>query len=159
MAGRARRGFTMVEMVVVVAVIAVLTAIAAPLFLSQQPDQALKESASDVAAGVRFARSLAVNGGTISGVQSPDYVEIMFDTAAQTYTVQAGEGNNAPVIIRVKQFADYHPGTVTMTATQPSIRFQRNGAANRFVTLTLTQALTTHTKTVEITRAGLARVQ
>lgn len=158
------RGFTMIEVVVVVAMIAILVAVAAPIFLQQKPEQNLKEAASDLAAAVRYARSLAVSG-TTTGAVRPDSIDVTFDAVANEYRIVAVQAGTPPVTtpMKIGRMSSYHPGQLSMGVFTPdgsnTIRFRRNGASNQIARVTVTEALTGRNRVVEITRAGLARIQ
>jgi prepilin-type N-terminal cleavage/methylation domain-containing protein len=156
------RGFTMVEMVVAIAIVAVLAAIAAPIFLSQKPEANLKEAIADIAAIVRSARSAAVSGRTVGGDAAPDSVEVRFEVALnEIHVVANGTGavGARGGFLKVLQLGDYHPGQLSMVPSRPIITFRRNGAADAPATVQLNEALTGRNRVVEITRAGLVRVQ
>lgn len=54
------RGFTLVEVIMVIALMAIMLAIAAPSFFSWQESAQYKEVARDILSGLRNARSIAV---------------------------------------------------------------------------------------------------
>jgi len=56
----ASRGFTLIELLVVLALLGLVLAVVSPLVPNALPGVALKGAAQDVAAGLRYARSLAV---------------------------------------------------------------------------------------------------
>ena len=61
--GRAQTGFTMIEMAIVLAMIGVIVAIAVPSFDRYRSLEEAKETATEIAAALRRARSLAVKEG------------------------------------------------------------------------------------------------
>lgn len=151
----------MIEVVVVVAIIGILVAVAVPIFLKQKPEQNLKEAASDLAASVRYARSLAVSG-TMTGAVRPDSIDVVFDAGLNEYRILAVEGG-VPTPMKIGRLSSYHPGQLSMSVFTPdgsnTISFRRNGASNQVARVTVTEALTGRNRIVEITRAGLARIQ
>ncbi len=60
MARQAERGFTLVEMMVVMAMLALIMAVIPPLFSNSLSSATLRAAARDVAAGLRTARSEAI---------------------------------------------------------------------------------------------------
>jgi len=56
-----KKGFTLVELITVIALLAILMAIATPSFMSWRESAQYKEVARDVLSGLRRARSLAVS--------------------------------------------------------------------------------------------------
>ena len=59
-ARQAERGFTLVEMLIVMAIMALILAVVPPLFSGSLSSATLKAAARDVAAGLRSARSEAI---------------------------------------------------------------------------------------------------
>lgn len=84
MNGTAERGFTLLELLVVLAVIGLLAALAAPRLAGMLPDAALDAGARELQAGLREARSLALR-------RNRD-VAFTLDGAANRYRVGAGGG-------------------------------------------------------------------
>jgi|GEM_PF-4130205 len=85
------RGFTLTELIVVVALIAVVSAIAIPAWRSMKRNSDLKSAAYEVMAGIQWAKSQAVKENTCIGISfSPpacpsgqgDCYEIFRDDAA-----------------------------------------------------------------------------
>lgn len=58
------RGFTLVELVVVLGVIAVMAAVIVPIYVSKLPEMRLKSAARSLVGDLRYARSLAVADDT-----------------------------------------------------------------------------------------------
>ena len=72
-------GFTLIELMVVVAIFAILTAIAVPFFIGKMPARRLEAAASDVNAAIRVARLNAVKKNTTATLQ--------FDVDAESYVI------------------------------------------------------------------------
>jgi general secretion pathway protein H len=60
--GRRGTGFTMLELLIVMAILGLTAALAVPMFAQAMPDIQAKAAARDVAAMMRAARSLAITG-------------------------------------------------------------------------------------------------
>ena len=61
---RRMRGFTMTELIIVVAIAAILAALAAPSFKSMIRNMAVRSAADDLVAGIQFARSEAIRSNS-----------------------------------------------------------------------------------------------
>jgi len=81
------RGFTLMEMMIVVVVIGVIAAMAIPSFLSYMPKLKVKACARDIVSQLRLARSKSVAERRPYGVA--------FDVGAKCYTVFADTDNPA----------------------------------------------------------------
>ncbi len=88
---RLRRGFTLIELMIVLAVAAVLAALAAPSFVEQLSRRRIEGSATDLSTDLQFARSQAVTeptGSTVSVItqNSGTQYRIFKTSAAGTST-------------------------------------------------------------------------
>ncbi|MBI5137935.1 MAG: prepilin-type N-terminal cleavage/methylation domain-containing protein [Nitrospirae bacterium] len=79
----AQAGFTLIEMMVVVAVLAIMTGIAIPNVLAWMPAVSLKNETNAMLGAMQRARSLAINNGLEH--------RVLFDYANQTYQVDKGD--------------------------------------------------------------------
>lgn len=83
----ARRGFTLIEMLIVVVIIAIAAAIAVPMMSSASSMQ-VRAAASMVAADLEYAKSMAISRG-----QS---YSVVFDEANETYQIEDQSGTVIP---------------------------------------------------------------
>jgi prepilin-type N-terminal cleavage/methylation domain-containing protein len=77
---KSSRGFTVIEMVIVIAIIAIAVSVAAPNFNSFRQNTNLKEAARDISSDISLYRQRAV-------AENRGY-QINFSAAANTYTIQ-----------------------------------------------------------------------
>ena len=81
---RKRSGFTVIELVVVIAVLGILTALGVPNFLSWLPKYRLKTAARDLYSNMQLAKLSAIKNNA-------DWA-IVFNKAADQYQVCSGRG-------------------------------------------------------------------
>jgi len=86
--GKEKRGYTLVELVIVVSIIALIAAIAVP-DMSSAPDAKLRLAAEEVASAIRFARSEALRTGEGHG--------LTISQATQKVTVKKYDISVAPI--------------------------------------------------------------
>jgi prepilin-type N-terminal cleavage/methylation domain-containing protein len=77
-----QKGFSLVELMVVVAILLLLGAVSIPTLVTTYPTYKLKKSARDVCSNMRKARSIAVK-------QQRDVI-IRFDTSQNSYSIDDG---------------------------------------------------------------------
>lgn len=158
------RGFSLIELVVVLAIVAVMVGLAIPMFSRTTPDERLRQATTELVANLRIARSLAVSGQVFGAIGIVEAVDVTFDDAAETYTITAinlATGATAPV--KTVALSRYRGATLDLTPTiaptpATPVRFGKNGAADRIATILLRETVIGRTRSVEITRAGLARI-
>lgn len=82
---RPRRGFTMIELVIVIVIVATVAAIAVPRFTQATRRQQLEAAAERVAADLELARTRSR--------ASSQSVSVLFEKAKEQYTVSGGGGD------------------------------------------------------------------
>ena len=119
-----RRGFTTVELVLVLTIMAITATLAADVISTTESNQRADRAAREVVAALRFARNMAMTTGNTSGVE--------FDTTAKTAKVYTminsvqtwvtvpftGTGKSGQYIINFA--GDREILGVTMTVSLPS---------------------------------------
>ncbi|MPS98116.1 MAG: prepilin-type N-terminal cleavage/methylation domain-containing protein [Pseudomonas sp.] len=143
------RGFTLIEMMVVVALVAILAALAAPSFIAQIANQRVSSAALELQSLLQLARSEAVY----------KRVESSFVGAGQTWSAKTGGQ-----LVREARV----PDAVTVSPSGDSsqgVLFETTGTARQFsgastlYTLTVTAHHATRMQCLRVTRAGLVRQQ
>ncbi|WAT83519.1 GspH/FimT family pseudopilin [Delftia acidovorans] len=143
------RGFTLIEMMVVVALVAILAALAAPSFIAQIANQRVSSAALELQSLLQLARSEAVY----------KRVESSFVGTGQTWSAKSGGQ-----LVREARV----PDAVTVSPSGDSsqgVLFETTGTARQFsgastlYTLTVTARHATRMHCLRVTRAGLVRQQ
>jgi len=82
---KARKAFTLFELIIVVAIIIIMVAVAAPMTSSYIVERSLYNTAAQIQQDIRLAQQLAITHSTTSKF------EIHFDPANNSYTVETSE--------------------------------------------------------------------
>jgi type IV fimbrial biogenesis protein FimT len=145
-----RTGFTLLELMIIIAVIGILSAIAIPSFLSMLPGMRLNGAARMVAGDLMAARMKAVKLNHKAKVFFDDaYQYRICDDADKNGTVDDGEGD---VVTRNLQ-TEYD--NVTLSSNLDPV-FSPRGTANSFGTVTLTN--TSGSKYVKAAISGRIKI-
>ncbi len=129
------RGFTLIELMVVIALIAILTAIAIPSYQTFMVRSRLKGAARQVMSDLMNARMMAVslNQNVKVHIEGDGHTYQIWSDANNDGTVASNEGVN----ISKDLHQDYHD--VALSKTNDPI-FNPRGAASQFGTVTVTNS-------------------
>jgi type II secretion system protein H len=85
------RGFTLIEVLIVVALMVIMMAFAAPSMIQWREDANIKGVASDVLSGLRQARSLAIsNNQVITATLDPDAHQLSYNGITKELATNVG---------------------------------------------------------------------
>jgi len=143
-----RAGFTLAELVVLVAVVGVLFSMTIPLLLSYYRAAAVKSASQEVVALLNQARQLAIQTNSTLGVcvNLPTTTQMQFIQNGCGGTVWIGPGTNDAGRFNLPQGFTVGPAT--------NVTFDYLGAAQPAVTYTVTNTATGATLTVRIAISG-----
>ena len=147
----AEKGFTLAELVILIAVIGILSVMAVPAFLRYYQAATLKSGAQQFVAMINQARELAIkeNGNVCVKLSSPTQMTYALNTC--TGTAWVGAGTDAAGNINL-------PTGLTATSSANPI-FNYVGSALPAATFTLTNTQTSATLTVVVAASGRVTVQ
>lgn len=111
--GGKTRGFTLLELLVVLVIAGMLMALVPPVVSAVVPGTRAKVAARDLAATLRYARNLAVIRSTT--------IDVQFDTSKQTYVIANGKPETPP-----------HGAAITIVGNETpyTLRFYADGSSN-----------------------------
>jgi prepilin-type N-terminal cleavage/methylation domain-containing protein len=178
-----KKGFTLVEVMIVVAIIGILSAMAVPSFKKFSAHQNLNGAARELFSDVRGARVSAIMEGVQYGIYFPNATQFQLIKVANapTYTSFAQAYAAAPLILCYSVVMTYDLNAlgyygITMTLTGPTPAympvFQRTGTVSSVNSIATAPVFSTaapynivltssygETKTVIINAAGYALIQ
>lgn len=135
-----QRGFTMIELLTVVAIIAVLLSLAAPSFREQLARRTLEGAANELSADLQYTRTQAVSNNAVTALAT---------TSVSQYTITSGA-------IPPYKTVTLDPAlrvTSGVTASYDPLRAMANA-----VTLTLTSTRTTASLQLETNAMGRVKL-
>lgn len=112
------RGFTLLELLVVLAVMALLTAISIPMFSSGASHQEIRIAAREIATGLRLARSLAVTAN--------DEATFSLDVDQRIYSV---DGRSTSRLTGALELTFYTPRPELLDGAVGTVRFFPDGSS------------------------------
>jgi len=143
---RSSKGFTLAELLTVVAVMGIMSAIAIPSFLSFQPAMRLNGATREVFSKLNHARAQAVEDNRTYKVVVPDNhtITTWIDTNADDNVdiIESPDANDIQL--------NYSDVTIAVSNNTP-IQFNSRGTTNGARTYTLTRGSSTKTITVSVT--------
>jgi type IV fimbrial biogenesis protein FimT len=155
---RKKSGFTIIELMVIIAIISILATVAIPNFFAWRPKRQLSAAAKDVFSVMQYARSRALKDNASVGLE--------FDPANEEYTVfldngagaNAGNGTQDGDEPTVK--SGRMPPGINLVSTDfgDKVRFDSRGLLNNAGGVVELKNSLGVTKKIEVIRTGNSRI-
>ena len=155
---RKKSGFTIIELMVIIAIISILATVAIPNFFAWRPKRQLSAAAKDVFSVMQYARSRALKDNVRVGLE--------FDPANEEYTVfldngagaNAGNGTQDGDEPTVK--SGRMPPGINLVSTDfgDKVRFDSRGLLNNAGGVVELKNSLGVTKKIEVIRTGNSRI-
>ena len=145
-------GFTLIELIVIIAIVAVFAAIAVPNFLSYMPKHRLNGAARQVMGDLMAARMKAVS-------QNCD-VAVTFASGNPEYEIWTDSDNDdiedSGEVITKNIQSNYHDVTID---TDRNIKFSTRGTANSYGIIALALPHSAGSKNVKVHLTGRVKIE
>lgn len=116
------RGFTVVELIVVIGIIAVLTAIAVPSFFTMTSRTAVKRTIRDVTVELKAARQLAIS-------RNKQYMVVFTDSTTDTVSRQFRTNTSSAWVYDDSRAKRTFDSRVNLNSGSDTVTFNPNGSA------------------------------
>jgi type II secretion system protein H len=146
------RGFTLMELMLVVAILGILAALAAPTLISYIQTTALQAGTRELATAINVGRQLAIARNTTVCVEVTG-TNIRLRTGGCLGTIWTGPVTDSTGLIKVSD-----PGTLQISTTA-NVVFTNLGAASTIGTYTVRNPVDNKTRTVAVASSGRVTVQ
>ena len=150
---RDERGFSLVELLVVISMIGILSILAAPTLLSYYQSSTLQAGARELASAVSRGRQLAISRNTTVCVELSDTNITMRTAVCSTGALYTGPETDGNGVIRLTN------GMRVSFAGGTSVVFNNLGAATTANNFTVTNPVTNLTRSVVVAASGQVTVQ
>lgn len=148
---RKNKGFSLIELIIVIAILAIVLAIAAPNFMAYRDNSNLKEATRDISSDIQLYKQRAVS-------ENKQY-RMVFNVGGNNYTVQSSDGGGGWVNVATKSVGAGYGGIIITgdpTFTDDTITFATRGTTTNG-TLALEHA--TRHSTAQIVTSTMGRVR
>ena len=146
------RGFTLAELMLVMAIIGILAALATPTLISYAQTAALQASARELASAINLGRQIAITRNTTVCVEVTG-TNLRLRTGGCLGTIWTGPGTDGGGVIKISD-----PGVMQISTTA-NVVFTSLGAASTVGTYTVTNPVNSKTRTVVVAASGRVTVQ
>ena len=131
------KGFTIIEVLIVIVIIGVVSAVAIPNLISWVPEYRLRGASRDLYDNMQFAR--------MSAIKAREDCYISFNTPSENqYSI-----NTETETLKTVVLADYGSG-ITFSSAPETIRFQSNGLSDAENNVEITNSAATYQASVFI---------